>query len=102
MSSKAKSFRKVLGGTEENRRLQSNVENAISKLIRHPLMDYRLERSVALASGANVIEHKLGRTPIGYLVVSQSNASTIYDSSMDDKFLNLVTSGAVTVSLLIF
>jgi hypothetical protein len=97
-----KSFRKVYSGSLENRQLQSNIEDAIGKIIRNPILDGIIFDDLQLVSGSNAIAHKLARVPRGFIVIGQSNASTIYTASKNEKFLNVVTSGAVTVSILVF
>jgi hypothetical protein len=62
--------------------------------------------NVALTSGINVINHKLGQKLRGYLVVMNSAAATFYDGQdtnpSPDKTLILNSSAATTVSLLVF
>ncbi len=99
---KPQQLRKINTGDFALKTLQENVERAISEVIRSPLLDGFLLEDVALVSGSNQVSHKLGRSARGYFVVSKSNASTIYDTAKDDKFVTLVTSGAVTVSLWVF
>lgn len=100
--SRTKFFRKVFDGTPEGQRLQKNIEDAVAQTLRSPILDNVLFENQNLISGTTALEHKLARVPRGYVVVDRSNASTIYTASKDDKFLNLVSSGAVTVSILIF
>jgi hypothetical protein len=100
--SKPKFFRKSFAGTEEMRRLQTDIENAIAETIKSPLLNGRQLDNISLTSGDNKIEHKLARKIRGYIVSKKSNAATIYNSSDDEKFLTLNTSANVTVSLWVY
>ncbi len=100
--SKPRFFRKTLGGDEDSRSLQTNIEQAIAGFIKSPLLDGLQLDDVSLATGNTKIKHKLGRKIRGYLIVKRSNASTIYDSASDDLFLTLNASAPLTVSLWIF
>lgn len=101
-----KSFRKVVGQNRELNQVQSNVEQAVAEVIKNPLLNGRLIEDVALTTTASKIEHKLGRTPRGYLIVKRSANAQVYDSlaseGSPDLFLPLTASANVTVSLWIF
>lgn len=101
-----KFFRKVVGQSRELNQVQTNVEQAVAEFIKNPLLDGRLIESVALTSSATRLEHKLGRTPRGYLIVKQDAAATVHDSiaseTSPDLFLPLIASANVTVSIWIF
>lgn len=63
-----------------------------------------------LVSGANIIQHQLGRKPQGYFIVRQKSAASIYDTwdtqNIDSQPLETVvtfnSSANVTVSIWIF
>lgn len=95
-------FRKINTTDEALNKVQANVESAITPVLQCKLLDGHILSDLELVSGSNRIEHKLGRTLIGYFPVRQSNASTIYDTSIDDKFLYLTASANITVSLWVF
>lgn len=100
--SRPKSFRKVFTGAEDLTALQMNVEQAISSVIKNPLLNGRLIENLELVSGSNKIEHKLARSVRGFIPVMRSNAATIYQTENDNKFLTVSASADVTVSLWIF
>jgi hypothetical protein len=86
--------------------LQDNVISTVNPLVSNPLLSGTLLQSVSLASGANTVNHLLGRNLIGWFVTRRNNASTIYDTQntnpLPSKTLTLTTSGAVTVDLFVF
>lgn len=97
-----KFFRKVYTGTQENQRLQANIEDAVSATLKNPLLDGNLLKSVALVSGDNKIAHKLARKINGYVVVKKNSAATLYDVADDESFLTINASASATISIWIF
>lgn len=87
--------------------LQTKWSSQLNPVIALPWSSGVLLKSVVLASGANIINHKLGRKLQGWIPVRFHGAwAQIYDTqdtnTMSDLTLNLVASGAVTVDLLVF
>lgn len=77
--------------------------------ILNPVLDIPLNnrpsvlKDVVLATGNNVINHRLGRKPIGWIVTDVDANVGIYRSAeFNDLTLTLNSSGAATVSLLVF
>ncbi len=83
--------------------LQTRWATEINPLLRAPMSKGLILKEVILASGANVVNHLLGRTLQGWYVVDQNASVTIYRSAAkNDKTLTLTSSGAVTVDLFVF
>lgn len=80
---------------------QQNVEDEFSAVNRISILDNRIISNVVVST-STAVEHKLGRTPLGYIVINRNANAQIWNGTIDDKFLNLNSSGAVTVSLLVF
>lgn len=97
-------FRKLFTEDKVLNRVQNNISDKFSTLDINPLIDARLLENVSLASGANVVNHRLGRRIRGYIVVRRSANVGIHDSdsSIPDRTINLTASGAVVVSLIVF
>lgn len=78
----------------------------LNPLLKSPIANPILLRGIALTSGSNTINHTLGATLQGYIVVLNSVSSTFYDGQSTnpspDKTLILIASEATTVSLLVF
>lgn len=57
-----------------------------------------------LAASPTVLQHSLGRLPVGYLVLRQNANATIWDTptSAPASTLKLLTDADVTVTLLVF
>ena len=99
-----KYFSKINSENREINLLQKNVEASLGPLVANPLLNGSLLTGVNLASGANSVNHKLGRVPRGWFIVSSSTADVVYGSvsSATDTTLTLTASGAITVSLWVF
>jgi myo-inositol-hexaphosphate 3-phosphohydrolase len=99
-------FKKFNSENREITLLQANVEAALTALISTGLLNGALLTDIELSSGANTVEHKLGRKIQGRLIVAQSAAADLSDniSSSDNLEQNFVltSSAACTVSLWVF
>lgn len=85
--------------------VQSNIETSLRFLQNKPIVDGVLLQGVQLAVGNNIITHKLGREIFGYIIVSRSAASSVYDniSSSDTKTsFTLNATVACTINIWIF
>jgi len=104
--SRNKAFRKVTSGDRNISQLQSNVDQAVSDVIKAPILNGRLVDDVKLTSAPTRIEHKLGRKPSGYIIVKRNADAQVYDSLANEEsptlFLPLISSADVTVSIWIF
>ena len=89
---------------EDVERFQDVVENVLGSIAASPIISGQLVADVSLTSTPKRIEHKLGRKPLGYMVVRQDADATVYeqDEKRLDLFLNLASSNPVTVSLWVF
>lgn len=78
----------------------------LNPLLANPMNNGQMLNNVVLKSGDNVINHGLGHTLQGYLIILNNAAVTFYDkqatNSMPDLTLVLVASGAATISLYVF
>lgn len=86
--------------------IQDNLASAIDPLLKLPLSDSNLLEGIVLESGTNLINHKLGRPLRGWVVVRKNADESIYDDQENNALpaqkLSLVSSGDVTVDLIVF
>lgn len=86
--------------------LQNQWATAIDPVLVNPLVQGRLVQGVVLTAGDNVINHKLGRALIGWMIVRNNASVTFYDKQDSNAMANLTlvlnASGAATVSLWVF
>jgi hypothetical protein len=83
--------------------MQSKWSSILQPVLNLPLNSSVFLQDIVLASGSNVINHKLGRTPQGWIIADQNASASIYRS---DAFtatqLTLTSSAAVTINLVVF
>lgn len=86
--------------------IQDNLANAIDPLLALPLSTSNLLEDVDLVSGNNTINHGLGRKLVGWFLTRKGANQDVYDSQssnlLADKTLILVSTGTVTISLIVF
>lgn len=89
----------------ETNQLQSNLITAITALsnqvVNSPANGYFIIDQV-LKSGDNVVQHKLGVVPVGYIVISQNGVSNLYLVAKNQTTLTLNSSAPVTASIFTF
>ncbi len=90
--------------------VQFNVEKMLAPLARTVILDGLLLENVTVRStGINSIEHKLGRKVRGYILVSTSTPTSLYDylnnttyDSQKDLYLLLSSTADCVVNLWVF
>lgn len=101
-----KQFPKIYSPNREVSQIQDAIVDAIDPLLALPLSDSNFLENVDLTTGSNIVSHGLGRDLRGWIVVRKDADESIYDTqdsnSLPALTLMLVSSGAVTVSLIVF
>lgn len=82
---------------------QTKWKSLLDPILGNELVNGIQLRNILLATGDNVINHRLGRTMQGWILTDQSANSLIYRSQpLNSATLTLNSSGPVTVSLWCF
>lgn len=109
MSSKnsIRAFKTIDLKDKETKQLQENINNVLTPVLNCPLIDGVLVKDICLQAGvSNEISHKLGRKPIGWLVVRQRRDSRIWDlqdtNPQPSKSLSIACSHDVQIDIWIF
>ncbi len=98
-----KQLRKISTDDPVVRQIQDNVQQVISPIVDKAILDGVYLKDVELTTGSiDIVGHKLGRQPLGYIVVKRNANSTIWDSATDKRTLSLNCSANVTISIWIF
>lgn len=91
---------------EDLNRAQDGLLPTVSALSGVQISDGVLLEEVVLASGANIVPHKLGRILQGWIPVRVRASATLYDTqdanNTPDQTLLLTASALVTVDLWVF
>jgi hypothetical protein len=86
--------------------VEQRWKSQLDPVLASPLANGRLLENQVLVSGANTLNHGLGRKLQGYFVVLNSASATFFDSqstnSMTQLTLVLNASASTTVSLWVF
>lgn len=86
--------------------LQTNWATLLNPLLKSPMLLGQVLKSEQLATGVNIINHKLGRKLQGWSIVRQRGSASIYDqqdtNSSPQLTLALVSSAAVSVDIYVF
>lgn len=82
---------------------QVKWKSILDPLLAKPISSGLIVYSIVLTSGVNVINHKLGRTPQGWIITDIDAAITLYRSAAFNPLtLTLTASGSATCSLMVF
>lgn len=99
---KIQQLERIHQGDSVQSRFQDNINNFTNQFMMNPFLKGNFIEGIALTTSASQIEHKLGISPLGYIVTSQSANATVYSTAKDQNFLTLQASGNVTVSIWVF
>lgn len=83
--------------------LQTNWTAILDPVVANPIVKGIFLKDQHLLSGANVLNHRLGRRIQGWIVTDRNGAASIYRSQpLNDLTLTLTVSADVTVTLYVF
>jgi len=100
-------LKKIGSSSSDLQKVQQNIENAISPIIRKEIIDGVLLKNVCLEpSVSNEVKHSLGRKPLGWIIVRKRADARIWDvqdfNRNPTKTLSLAVSHSVQVDIWIF
>ena len=98
---------RIEGLDRRTKLVQDNIAKVVDILSAIPILDGVLLSDVELSPTAPFItstevEHRLGRTPLGWFVTAKDAQAVVWEVSRDDLFLGLNTSADVTIDLWVF
>lgn len=86
--------------------MQNSWATDLNPIVQMALLKGRSIMNVELEVGSNTIDHKLARKLIGWFIIGQNAASSIYDEQATNQFPNrtlvLNSSAIVTINLWVF
>lgn len=78
-------------------------KSILDPVIATPLIQGNLITNQVLVTGANIINHKLGRQQVGWMIVDQNASAALYRSQpFNGLTLTLTSSAPVTVNVWVF
>lgn len=83
--------------------MQTRWASELNPFLKLPISSPSLLSNISIVSGVNVINHRLGRKPQGWIVSDINAAVTLFRSAdFNDLTLTLTSSGAATVALMVY
>lgn len=83
--------------------MQSQWAKELNPLLQLPTSQPSFVTGIKVTTGANVISHKLGRTPQGWILTDTDGAVTLHRSApFNNLTLTLTSSGSAVISLMVF
>lgn len=83
--------------------MQTQWKAQLDPVIGNPLVDGILLRNISLVNGTTMVNHLLGRKPLGWFIVDQDTGAMIYRSSpLTVTTLTLTSNAGTIVSLWVF
>jgi hypothetical protein len=99
-------YRRVKAESQQVELVQDSLEKTLREYTRRPENDTQAVENITLTSGrVNLLVHKLGRAPRGWSIERMSNVFAEVSektATTDDKYLALITTDTVTVSMVIW
>lgn len=98
-------FKKFKSQDSDLNLVQDNVAKVFKSILANPLIDMSFLKDIELLTGQdNIVEHKLQRKPLGFIIVNKNANSEVWNetSSLEKKLMNLKCSADVIVSIIIF
>lgn len=97
-------YKKVASPNEELNRVQDKLQEFFQPITANPLLDGTLLTSVTISTTLTQVPHRLGRPPLGYIIVAQNSNATIWQpsKSLPSTFLDLQASATTVADIWVF
>lgn len=83
-------------------KLQDNSEQFNNQFRAVPFLNGVRLTDIVVTTSTISVEHKLGREPLGYLILKQNADARVWYTSINELFLVLDSSATVTIDLWVF
>lgn len=98
-----KQTHRIHAGTDPVQRQFTELADRVDELLGILALDGILLEGLSLGAGVTAVEHQLGRTPRGLIVVRQTGTSVVqWVNDATDTTIELTSAGAQTVSVWVF
>jgi len=83
--------------------IQTELADAVDNINEIRILDGVQLTDVVLSASDTLVNHKLGRVPIGWVITDKNAAETVFrNADYDSSHLTLQASGAVTVGIWVY
>ena len=98
-----KALRQIRSANDEMMRIQDATRDWAEQFKNFPIISGVLLEDLTITTGqANLIDHKLGKEPFGFIVVRNSANAVIWQNSIDARNIDVRSSANAVVSLWVF
>jgi len=96
-----KDYKKIRTGNYNIDKIQDNLTQYLNQFDGLFILDGILHKDIEINTSF-ALEHKLGRLPIGYIVIKKDTNAIIYNGDITVALLNLSSSASVTADIWVF
>jgi hypothetical protein len=96
-----RAYKKIRTGEYKIDQVQENISQFVAQFSTNPLLNGILHKEKTINTTL-ALEHKLGRIPLGYLIIKKNSNSVIWNGSITSTLLNLESSASVVVDIWVF
>lgn len=82
--------------------MQTNVAQVLESLIAIPLLDGVLIKEVPVTTTGVKVSHLLRRQPVGWIIVDQNAAGSVYRTAWDVNSITLQSSANTQINMWVF
>lgn len=98
-----KEFKRTVTGDLNVDQLQKRLHEFLQPFTESAIIDGVQLDGVELTTASKAIAHKLGRKPLGWIVVRKNSNANVWETAeLTDKFITLQSSLSTTVSIWIY
>jgi hypothetical protein len=84
-------FKQIQSDNYELMKVQSNIITALIPIQNSQIIDGQVLRNISLTAGqANIINHRLNRNIVGYLVIRKNTNADVWDSNSQTPNLTIL------------
>lgn len=95
-------FNTIPSSNEEVNRVQQNIRAAMDPLSKDVLLNRTTLSEITVTTAGLTVQHSLGRTPKGWIVVDQNADARIWRTAWTSTTISLDSSATVKVTILLF
>lgn len=97
-----KAFKKIAQSTYQSARAQDNNEQFNNQFKNIPFLSGRMIENITVTTSTTIVDHKLGRSPLGYIITSQNADARIWITGWNTLNITFDSSSTVKINVWVF
>lgn len=93
--------RKIRATDAQLQSVQENIVEVVEQLCRQQILD-GVVVTADIGTTPTLVQHKLTRVPVGYIIISKNGPGDVFDSAKDSVTITMQSSSAVRATLWVF